>query len=186
MWYQSLVALDLRCLSVTATSRNSREDLELATTLLQKKKKKLLAEDMGQIYEVFAQQLSFYLLYGSAGVRVITAAGGRSYKENNRFGSSYDDKSWFGKGYIYRNYILPIFLAGLNLSTCSCWLGHGSLRSVAFVSSYWSAYGFFCLPCSILFVIAASIIGSDEYAYSVLVMDRIGEHLEESEVRKLG
>ncbi|GJX88462.1 hypothetical protein Tco_0340476 [Tanacetum coccineum] len=25
--------------------------------------------------------------------------------------------------------------------------------------SYWSAYGFFCLPCSILFVIAASIIG---------------------------
>ncbi|GJY79004.1 hypothetical protein Tco_0484805, partial [Tanacetum coccineum] len=60
----------------------------------------------------------FYLLYGSAGGRVITAAGGRSYKENSRFGSSYDDKSWFGKGYIYRNYILPIFLAGLNLSTC--------------------------------------------------------------------
>ncbi|GJT62925.1 ribonuclease H-like domain-containing protein [Tanacetum coccineum] len=27
---------------------------------------------------------SIYLLYGSAGVRVITAAGGRSYKENNR------------------------------------------------------------------------------------------------------
>ncbi|GJU31895.1 hypothetical protein Tco_1175484 [Tanacetum coccineum] len=26
-----------------------------------------------------------YLLYGSAGVRVITAAGGRSYKENSRF-----------------------------------------------------------------------------------------------------
>ncbi|GKE84102.1 hypothetical protein Tco_1557844, partial [Tanacetum coccineum] len=26
-----------------------------------------------------------YLLYGSAGVRVVTAAGGRSYKENNRF-----------------------------------------------------------------------------------------------------
>ncbi|GKB76782.1 hypothetical protein Tco_0943677, partial [Tanacetum coccineum] len=25
--------------------------------------------------------------------------------------------------------------------------------------SYWSAYGFFCLPCPILFVIAASIIG---------------------------
>ncbi|GKG03670.1 hypothetical protein Tco_0311306, partial [Tanacetum coccineum] len=24
--------------------------------------------------------------------------------------------------------------------------------------SYWSAYGFFCLPCPILFVIAASII----------------------------
>ncbi|GJX47147.1 hypothetical protein Tco_0272337 [Tanacetum coccineum] len=61
---------------------------------------------------------TLYLLYGSAGVRVITAAGGRSYKENSRFGSSYDDKSWFGKGYIYRNCILPIFLAGLSLSTC--------------------------------------------------------------------
>ncbi|GJT79235.1 hypothetical protein Tco_1053577 [Tanacetum coccineum] len=35
-----------------------------------------------------------------------------------RFGSSYDDQSWFGKGYIYRNCILPIFLAGLSLSTC--------------------------------------------------------------------
>ncbi|GJX12549.1 hypothetical protein Tco_0204307 [Tanacetum coccineum] len=32
-------------------------------------------------------------------------------------------------------------------------------------------------------------LGSDEYAYSVLVMvpwDRMGEHLEEREVRKLG
>ncbi|GKB27970.1 hypothetical protein Tco_0867371, partial [Tanacetum coccineum] len=31
------------------------------------------------------QLLAVYLLYGSAGVRVITAAGGRSYKENSRF-----------------------------------------------------------------------------------------------------
>ncbi|GJX63762.1 hypothetical protein Tco_0296662 [Tanacetum coccineum] len=51
------------CLFVTAASRNSRIH-ELATTLLQKK---------------------FYLLYGSAGGHVITAAGGRSYKENSRF-----------------------------------------------------------------------------------------------------
>ncbi|GJU53000.1 hypothetical protein Tco_1226714 [Tanacetum coccineum] len=67
--------------------------------------------------------IPIYLLYGSAGVRVITAAGGRSYKENSRF-----------------------------------------KRKVATVpagrlcGSYWSAYGFFCLPCPILFVIAASII----------------------------
>ncbi|GJW67869.1 retrovirus-related pol polyprotein from transposon TNT 1-94 [Tanacetum coccineum] len=77
----------------------------------------------------------FYLLYGSAGVRVITAAGGRSYKENSRFGSSYDDKSWFGKGYIYRNYILPIFLVGLNLSTFSA--GRYKFLLVA-ISFYWS------------------------------------------------
>ncbi|GJS60369.1 hypothetical protein Tco_0655153 [Tanacetum coccineum] len=31
------------------------------------------------------QQVVFYLLYGSAGGRVITAAGGRSYNENSRF-----------------------------------------------------------------------------------------------------
>ncbi|GKA34354.1 ribonuclease H-like domain-containing protein [Tanacetum coccineum] len=37
--------------------------------------------DKGQIYDSFA---IVYLLYGSAGVRVITAAGGRSYKENSR------------------------------------------------------------------------------------------------------
>ncbi|GKA16217.1 hypothetical protein Tco_0695964 [Tanacetum coccineum] len=78
MWYQSLVALDLGFNKVFLScdndgssrllprdqqaSRNSRIH-ELATTLLQKK---------------------FYLLYGSAGGRVITAAGGRSYNENNR------------------------------------------------------------------------------------------------------
>ncbi|GJX50445.1 retrovirus-related pol polyprotein from transposon TNT 1-94 [Tanacetum coccineum] len=133
-----------------------------------------------------------YLLYGSAGVRVITAAGGRSYKENNRFGSSYDDKSWFGKGYIYRNCILPIFLAGLSLSTCKhihlFWshsvIPTGHLVLAGFImfllivglvttgyiipadrlyGSYWSAYGFFCLPCPILFVVAASIIGALPY-----------------------
>ncbi|GJV84299.1 hypothetical protein Tco_1524197 [Tanacetum coccineum] len=73
-----------------------------------------------QIYDSFA---TVYLLYGSAGVRVITAAGGRSYKENS--------SSWF----------LLVVPAG------------------RLCGSYWSAYGFFCLPCSILFVIAASIIG---------------------------
>ncbi|GJX36750.1 hypothetical protein Tco_0248307 [Tanacetum coccineum] len=35
-----------------------------------------------QIYDSFT---TVYLLYGSAGGRVITAAGGRSYNENNRF-----------------------------------------------------------------------------------------------------
>ncbi|GKC98462.1 hypothetical protein Tco_1168737, partial [Tanacetum coccineum] len=64
-----------------------------------------------------------YLLYGSAGGHVITAAGGRSYKENS--------SSWF----------LLVVPAG------------------RLYGSYWSAYGFFCLPCSILFVVAASIIG---------------------------
>ncbi|GKA92752.1 hypothetical protein Tco_0814677 [Tanacetum coccineum] len=85
----------------------------------------LVALDLGLI------SLSYFM--DSAGGRVITAAGGCSYKENSRFGSSYDDKSWFGKGYIYRNYILPIFLVGLNLSTCihhvsaDCWSWfHGS------------------------------------------------------------
>ncbi|GKA84503.1 hypothetical protein Tco_0806098 [Tanacetum coccineum] len=62
----------------------------------------------------------------------------------------YDDKSWFGKGYIYRNYILPIFFAGAVVS---------EVPAGRLCGSYWSAYGFFCLPCSILFVIAASIIG---------------------------
>ncbi|GJX40786.1 putative ribonuclease H-like domain-containing protein [Tanacetum coccineum] len=105
-----------------------------------------------------------------------------------RFGSSYDDKSWFGKGYIYRNCILPIFLAGLSLSTCKhihlFWshsvIPTGHLVLAGFImfllivglvttgyiipadrlyGSYWSAYGFFCLPCPILFVVAASIIG---------------------------
>ncbi|GJR22065.1 hypothetical protein Tco_0970592 [Tanacetum coccineum] len=71
----------------------------------------------------FVTLLRLYLLYGSAGVRVITAAGGRSYKENS--------SSWF----------LLVVPAG------------------RLCGSYWSAYGFFCLPCSILFVIAASIIG---------------------------
>ncbi|GJS01262.1 putative ribonuclease H-like domain-containing protein [Tanacetum coccineum] len=123
-WYQSLVALDLRsvdndeaagCLFVTAASRNSRIH-ELATTLLQKK---------------------FYLLYGSAGVRVITAAGGRSYKENSRFKRKVATagSSWF----------LLVVPAG------------------RLCGSYWSTYGFFCLPCSILFVIAASVIeGRDD------------------------
>ncbi|GKD01960.1 hypothetical protein Tco_1172234 [Tanacetum coccineum] len=67
--------------------------------------------DLRWTYCVYAYGL-VYLFYGSAGGHVITAARGR------RFGSSYDDKSWFGKGYIYRNCILPIFLAGLSLSTC--------------------------------------------------------------------
>ncbi|GKA85345.1 hypothetical protein Tco_0806999, partial [Tanacetum coccineum] len=66
--------------------------------------------------------VAVYLLYGSAGVRVITpAAGGHSYKENSR-----------------------------KVATVPA----GRL-----CGSYWSAYGFFCLPCPILFVIAASIIG---------------------------
>ncbi|GJZ73266.1 hypothetical protein Tco_0637412 [Tanacetum coccineum] len=34
---------------------------------------------------MFVSAVLVYLLYGSAGVRVITAAGGRSYKENSRF-----------------------------------------------------------------------------------------------------
>ncbi|GJS07840.1 reverse transcriptase domain-containing protein [Tanacetum coccineum] len=34
---------------------------------------------------MFVSAVLVYLLYGSAGVRVITAAGGHSYKENNRF-----------------------------------------------------------------------------------------------------
>ncbi|GJU58158.1 retrovirus-related pol polyprotein from transposon TNT 1-94 [Tanacetum coccineum] len=34
---------------------------------------------------MFVSAVLVYLLYGSAGVRVITAAGGRSYKENNMF-----------------------------------------------------------------------------------------------------
>ncbi|GKA16823.1 hypothetical protein Tco_0696660 [Tanacetum coccineum] len=38
-------------------------------------------------------------------------------------------------------------------SWVSCWRSAGRL-----CGSYWSAYGFFCLPCPILFVIAASII----------------------------
>ncbi|GJU66108.1 hypothetical protein Tco_1252367 [Tanacetum coccineum] len=124
------------CFFVTAASRNSRIH-ELATTLLQKK---------------------CYLLYGSAGGRMITAAGGRSYKENNRSASHM----------IYRNYILPIFLAGLSLSTCQHIHLLVSVSAVTtgyiipadrLYGSYWSAYGFFCLPCPILFVIAASIIG---------------------------
>ncbi|GJV70413.1 retrovirus-related pol polyprotein from transposon TNT 1-94 [Tanacetum coccineum] len=77
----------------------------------------LVALDLG-----FNKVFLFYLLYGSAGGRVITAAGGRSYKENS--------SSWF----------LLVVPAG------------------RLCGSYWSAYGFFCLPCPILFVIAASII----------------------------
>ncbi|GJR01673.1 retrovirus-related pol polyprotein from transposon TNT 1-94 [Tanacetum coccineum] len=57
---------------------------------------------------------------------------------------------------IYRNYIFPIFLAGLNLSTITT--GY-IIPADRLYGSYWSSYGFFCLPCSILFVIAASIIG---------------------------
>ncbi|GKB61033.1 hypothetical protein Tco_0917219 [Tanacetum coccineum] len=34
---------------------------------------------------MFVSVVLVYLLYGSAGVRVITAAGGPSYKENSRF-----------------------------------------------------------------------------------------------------
>ncbi|GJW10094.1 hypothetical protein Tco_1575921 [Tanacetum coccineum] len=34
----------------------------------------------------------------------------------------------------------------------------GSVPAGRLCGSYWSTYGFFCLPCSILFVIAASII----------------------------
>ncbi|GJW57989.1 ribonuclease H-like domain-containing protein [Tanacetum coccineum] len=71
-----------------------------------------------------------YLLYGSAGVRVITAAGGRSYKENNRFKRKVAT--------VTTGYIIP---------------------ADRLYGSYWSAYGFFCFPCPILFVIAASIIG---------------------------
>ncbi|GJW43647.1 hypothetical protein Tco_0072446 [Tanacetum coccineum] len=48
--------------------------------------------------------------------------------------------------------------------------------------SYWSAYGFFCLPCPILFVIAASIIGPQTPldlgrcdAYGLTSMDGYGE-----------
>ncbi|GJU29828.1 hypothetical protein Tco_1173417 [Tanacetum coccineum] len=52
--------------------------------------------DMGQIYDSFATAMRLisdrtassrlvYLLYESAGVRVITEAGGRSYKENSKF-----------------------------------------------------------------------------------------------------
>ncbi|GJU38434.1 hypothetical protein Tco_1191391 [Tanacetum coccineum] len=70
----------------------------------------------------FVTLLRLYLLYGSAGVRVITAAGGRSYKENKQqsygmymrlhdlladwlcitsFGRSYDDKYGLGKDMFY-------------------------------------------------------------------------------------
>ncbi|GJV95944.1 hypothetical protein Tco_1547521 [Tanacetum coccineum] len=84
------------------------------------------------------------------------ASGLRDYWQigmNSLIWNSYDDKSWFGKGYIYRNYILPIFLVGLNLSTCFM------VPAGRLYGSYWSGYGFFCLPYSILFVIAASNIG---------------------------
>ncbi|GKE03097.1 hypothetical protein Tco_1391080 [Tanacetum coccineum] len=104
--------------------------------------------DMGQIYDKscvakaygrkemlfcdrfcddFVTLLRLYLLYGSAGVRVITAAGGRSYKENSRKVAT-----------VTTGYIIP---------------------ADRLYGSYWSAYGFFCLPCPILFVVAASIIG---------------------------
>ncbi|GKA97817.1 hypothetical protein Tco_0825711, partial [Tanacetum coccineum] len=70
------------------------------------------------------------LFYGSAGGRVITAVGGRSYKENSRFKRKVAT--------VTTGYIIP---------------------ADRLYGSYCSAYGFFCLPCPILFVIVASIIG---------------------------
>ncbi|GJZ58622.1 hypothetical protein Tco_0614438 [Tanacetum coccineum] len=59
---------------------------------------------------------------------------------------------------------LTVFATGVN-DGCVCVYMVGSASHMFMVpagrlcGSYWSAYGFFCLPCSILFVIAASIIG---------------------------
>ncbi|GJU47480.1 putative reverse transcriptase domain-containing protein [Tanacetum coccineum] len=155
-----------------------------------------------------------------------------------------------GYGLIYRNYILPIFLAGLNLSTCfvvptgllmvssAClvqyclllllssigpdafgfwnmcvmdqWavgfgcefkLRWGTIEILTEVyinsswfllvvpagrlcGSYWSAYGFFCLPCPILFVIAASIIVNCFSQYTVLV-DNLIQRIHFHRIRRI-
>ncbi|GJX31125.1 hypothetical protein Tco_0240980 [Tanacetum coccineum] len=52
-------------------------------------------------------------------------------------------------------------MAAFSLRLCVLWLDllvH-MVPAGRLCGSYWSAYGFFCLPCPILFVIAASIIG---------------------------
>ncbi|GJR95047.1 MAK10-like protein [Tanacetum coccineum] len=177
MWYQSLVALDLGLISdkpCVAKAYGRKEMLvcdrfcDDFVTLLRR--------------HLDVSAVLVYLLYGFAGLRVITAAGGRSVNDGCVCVYMVGSASHM----IYRNCILPIFLAGLSLSTCQhihlFWshsvIPTGYLVLAGFImflssfttgyiipadrlyGSYWSAYGFFCLPCSILFVIAASIIVS--------------------------
>ncbi|GKF56865.1 hypothetical protein Tco_0170402, partial [Tanacetum coccineum] len=79
-----------------------------------------------------------YLLYGPAGVRVVTAAGGRSYKESSR-------RDYWQIGYEFTD-LEAVMMISRGPADRLC-------------GSYWSGYGFYCLPYSILFVIAAGIIG---------------------------
>ncbi|GKB98399.1 hypothetical protein Tco_0984536, partial [Tanacetum coccineum] len=82
---------------------------------------------------------------GSAGGHVITAAGGPTYKENSRF----KRKVFWSHSVIPTGHLV---LAGFIMFLLVVPAGR-------LYGSYWSVYGFFCLPCPILFVIASSIIG---------------------------
>ncbi|GJZ91882.1 hypothetical protein Tco_0663947 [Tanacetum coccineum] len=80
------------------------------------------------------RQEPVYLLYGSAGVRMITAAGGRSYKENSRFKrkvatdlyklySSYIS-CWIESEYMSAYSFVLVTLDNTYWSLGSCWFHH--------------------------------------------------------------
>ncbi|GJX92278.1 hypothetical protein Tco_0345604 [Tanacetum coccineum] len=113
-----------------------------------------------KIYDSFA---TVYLLYGSAGVRVITAAGGRSYKENSRFKrkvatdlyklySSYIS-CWIESEYMSAYSFVLVTLDNTYWSLGSCWFHHVPADCWS-----WFLLVGFVVPTGLLMVSAACLV----------------------------